>query len=228
MAKRLLDQKALGSAVIARCKDVTLTGDTAVAFEGFKTAHAKLLAADAAVEVACGLRDAALAEVGAADAVLDLKLSNELPAQLIGAKLGDRRKPFGDYSKYSPSALTGLAFLKEVAEVRTMVAKIAKKGPPEELTRLLGECLQQAATIEQAVLDSNAPQRAHGNALDVRDLAAMDWSKAFARFKARAQVAFEEKPEEFKRIFEEVRRIDRPVSKRGRKKLETEVSADPK
>ncbi len=217
----LFDQRILGAAVLERFAGVTVTGDLATSLESFRLVHGALEGAAEAVDEARRARDAALAEIGAADTLLDRGLDG-LATKLVGAGLGSRKNPFSSYSSHAPSELVILAYKTEVAAVREMAARIAAKGPNEEVTRAIGECLQHAAKVEQAVTGLSGPQSTYDIKRAARDAAAMDWSKAYSKLRLRAELAFEDDRATFDALFTEVERVQRPVKRRKKSKADSE------
>jgi hypothetical protein len=208
-----LDQQAMGTAVIDRFADVPVTGDVATSLEEFKVAHQALVQAGDASNQACRVRDEALEAVGSADALLDEQVLG-LAKKLVGADLGSLRNPFAQYIGKAPGEVVKMAYKSEVAAVRDLAARLALKGPPEEITRQIGACLQQAAKVEEAVASLGAPQSDYDCKRALRDEAAAAWSKAFAKLRLRAQLAFENNSARLKALFEAPGAVERPVKRR--------------
>jgi hypothetical protein len=215
----------MGTALLERFGRVTVTGDLATQLEAFTSTHRALETATQAADEACQLRDAALAVIGTADASLD-KSVDLLATRIVGAEMGNRKNPFASFSKHAPGKLLSLAYVTEISEVRGLAAQVAAKGPPEEVTRALGECLQRATEVEQAVVDLSGPQSTYDLKRAARDAAAMDWSKAYAKLRLRSEVAFEDDPETFKALFAEPERVQRPVKRRKAKNEATPAIPD--
>jgi hypothetical protein len=169
-----------------------------------------------ATEVARLNRDGALAKIGVADAELDVGIG-ELAVAMAGCKLGARKNPFTRFSRYSVATITRLAYRNEIAAVRELVAKVAAEGPPEQVTRAIGDCLQKAAKVEQALKELSGPQGEFDEKRGERDAAAMDWSKAFEKLKLRAQLAYEDAPVKLETLFAPPEGVQRPLARRGKK-----------
>jgi len=214
MAKPLIDQRAQGAVVLERFAKLSQVPETLVPHvDHFRAVHAKLEAAALAVDEARMARDGALDAAATADSALDLAVE-KLAAALVGAGLGKRTAPLAGFSKLTPSQLTRQAYLTEVKHVRELAAKVAAKGPPQEVTRIVGDCLQHAAAVEAGLTALSGPQAEMDRKIAARDQAAMDWSKAYGKLKLRAEVEFEEEPGPFRSLFAKPEAVQRPTKRR--------------
>jgi hypothetical protein len=215
MIKNVIDQRVMGTAVIGRFAQVTVTGELAQSLDDFKVVHRLLEDSASSAEQACRMRDAALDEVGEADALLDHSVIS-LAAKMAGAELGPRNNPFAKFASVSPSQLVGLAYLNEIAAVRDLAARVTIASPPEDVSRKIGECLQRAAEVEHALAGISGPQAEFDRRRGERDAAAEAWSKAFAKLRLRAQLAFENDENTFKALFAAPEKVQRPANRRGK------------
>ncbi len=223
--KNLIDQHAQGAAVLEKFAQLNdLPAELKPHLDAFGKAHQALEEAARACDEARMARDAALSVAAVADDALDVAVE-KLASAVVGAGLGKRTAPFAGLSHFSPANLTRLAYLTEVKEVRVLVAKVAAKGPPQEVTKVIAECLQQAAAVEAGLGKLSGPQADYDRKRAARDEAAMAWSKAYGKLQLRAQVAFEDAPATFQSLFAGPEAVQRPV-KHLKKKASVTTTKD--
>jgi len=214
MPRYLIDQRVQGAVVLERfAKLATVPEGLVPHLEHFRKVHTVLEAATLAAEEARMARDGSLEAAAAADGALDLAVER-LATAMVGAGLGKRTTPLSGFSRLSPSQLTRQAYLTEVKEVREVVARIAAKGPPEEVTRIIGDCLQQAAAVEAGLTAVAGPQAEVDRKTAARDQAAMDWSKAYGKLKRHAEVELEDQPATIRSLFAKPEAVQRPIKRR--------------
>jgi len=182
----------------------------------FKKAHAALDAVSKQVELARVKRDEALVAIGAADTALDGNV-RKLADALVGAGIGTRIRPFATLSPLTPSAMTELAYAKEVNAVRSLLAKIERKKNFARSSSLLQSCSRSADAVEKALNALTRPQAHYQKALAERDALLVDWTKAFNQLKKYAAVAWDDDGATVKVLFAAPQAIQAPKKKQARK-----------
>jgi hypothetical protein len=188
--------------------------------DGFQQEHTKYEVAYLAAEKAEERRDDALAAIGQADGKLDLAVE-QLAANLVLARKGDRRNPLARYTTHNMSRLLGLAYAKEVEEVEQICAKVAKDEPTEQITAAVAECQLCATGVKTALSALSAPEHDYQCKLAARDELVSEWERAFARLHVHAAAAMDADPQTLKSLFARPERVQQPVTRRAKKKEET-------
>jgi hypothetical protein len=190
----------------------------------FIAIQTKFEAAAIAAEQAESARDDALALVGDEDTALDTSLDDYADA-VSAAKLGPRVNPFKPYSRHAPSALKDLPYAKEPAEVRDLVAAVAKKKPPVAVTKAGAVCLKRCAAVEKALKDFGKPAAAYQKALATRDAILPELQKALKTLKTHAASAFADDAATLATLFAPPEALQAP--KQRRKKATPPAKVDP-
>lgn len=183
----------------------------------FKDQHALVEKASAATEAGRALRDAALEAVAAADTLLDASV--ELLANTaVGAGLGTRKQPFASFTRRKVSELVNLPYATEAKEVRALCTTIRRAKPEPVVLRAVAACEKNVQSVERAITALAKPQAAYAKALASRDALLPVWTRALARLKRHAAVAWEDEPATTHAIFAKPDGITAPKGKRKKAK----------
>jgi hypothetical protein len=194
------DHLRQGAAVLARIKEAGAPASLKALATAFGREQNKLQAAERAVEDAHAARDAALENVGAADAVLDRSL-DVLADSLVGAGLAPRANAFRGFSKYAPAAMKKLAYAFEVRAVQKLVAAVARSSPPKTVKKAAAASGNAAAQANRALRALAKPQALYSTALADRDALLPEWKRAYERLRVNAQAAWIDTPAVYKAVF---------------------------
>jgi hypothetical protein len=180
----------------------------------FRVVHEQFDAACAAAEAAREARDKALAAVGDADDVLDASLE-ALAKAMVGAG-ANRKNPFAEVSKHSPSELASLAYAEEARAVMQLVRNATRNGAPDPVKRAAGTCERNARAVEVALQDLTRPQAAYARQLAARDALLPGWTKAFRTLQRHAAVAWDDDEATYKAVFAPPDAVVAPKKKRAK------------
>lgn len=207
-----MNKKVYGSAVVERLARSQHASALKKELREFKQRHDGLLLAGEKVDDAEAKRDDALERIGKADDGLDDSLLS-LADSLVGAKLGLRRNPFADYSPHPPAAMTALAYAAEVKAAQELAKKVRKARPPADVSASLKGVESAAAEVAAALGELTAPQSSYEEALRARDELLLGWTKAMARLKRAAAVAYDEDRAGYRAAFAPASRVQVPQKK---------------
>jgi len=217
----LVQYRAQGDAVLSRLTVYTVPRSMKDVADAFRSVHAGYLKASDDVDAARGVRDETLADLADRDAALD-ELLEGLAIQSLGAGFGTRQQPLAKFTRFSVSRLRALAYKNEADEVIALTDKIAKAAAPGELRAAAAACAKQAKSVLAGVAALNKPQYAYATALAKRDTMLQEWTRAYARLKRSASVAWFSEPETYASVFAPPNRIAAPPTRRAKKKPPTE------
>jgi len=210
----LQDHRAYAAAILARLKGSTPPALRPGAAQ-LRAAHAAFLALADRAEQARGARDRALHEVGAADDALDASIE-ALAVALIAAGAA-RSKPFGAYTKLSPSALAYLAYAEEVKAATALAKAVVADEPAPAVKKAATEVQKRAAAVTAALAALTKPQATYAKALGARDAALPELERALRRLKRQAAAAFDEDRAGYAALFASVLPVQAPKKKRAKK-----------
>jgi hypothetical protein len=194
------DHQTFGDVILERLGATTVPASVKKHVLDFKKSHAALAGANAAVEMARGVRDAALGAVGEADDALDAGIDT-LRNKMIGAGMGNRTNPFAGFSSLTPAELVDAAYAREVKELRALAAKVKKAKPAADVAKQLATCEKLATGVETALAKLTKPQLALAKAMAARDALLPEWTKALGKLKRNAEAAWFEDRATYKAIF---------------------------
>jgi hypothetical protein len=213
---RIGNQRIHGAVILERFENTSFPASLKAPHRAFKQAHAGFEAATRKAEAARDERDAALEAVSKADEALDATVS-ALADALVGAGLGTRAKPFGSFSKLSPSAIVELAYAKEVAEVEALIAKLSKKKPPASVKKIAATASKEVAGVKAALKKITAPQANYHRSIAARDALLLAWTKALGSLKRHARAAWEDDEAAYDAAFAPADAIQRPKKTRAKR-----------
>lgn len=211
------NQRAYGTAVLDRLAGETLPAALKAPAKDFKAEHTLVEKASKSTEAARALRDAALEAVASADTALDASV--ELLADaLVGAGLGTRAQPFASFTRRKVSELVKLAYATEAKEVRALCTAIRRAKPAPAVSRVVAACEKNLQQVDRAIAGLAKPQAAYAKALASRDALLPAWTRAIARLKRHAAVAWEDEPATIRATFAPPEGIAAPKGKRHKPK----------
>lgn len=201
MTKASLSSRLVeGDVILDRLAEVDVPALLSSPVSAFGQAHQEFKVASESVRSAEERRDAALAQVGKADGLLDVAL-DDLATELVAAKLGPRKNPFAPFSKHSPSDLRRLGFRAEADAAQELAAEISKAGPPANVSKAVGDLLTRISSVRGALVATTPPEAAYDRALADRNEALVGWQKARTRLEVLARAAWADAPEIFRSVF---------------------------
>ena len=211
------NQRAYGAAVLDRLAGEPLPSLLKAPAKEFKDQHALVEKASAATEAGRAARDAALEEIASADSTLDASV--ELLANaVVGAGIGRRTQPFASFTRRKVSELVNLAYATEAKEVRALCTAIRRAKPEPAVLRAVAACEKNVQSVERAITALAKPQAAYAKALASRDALLPVWTRALARLKRHAAVAWEDEPATTRAIFARPDGVTAPKGKRRKGK----------
>lgn len=211
------DQLPRGDAVLERLGGVTAPKELQSYVAVFEAIHTELANKQEAVIAAKALRDEGIAAIVSADRASDEAVL-DLANALVGARLGNRKNPFRDFSEHTPAELNKLGYKAQIKATRALAKKVDAKRPGKAVTDATRRCTSNAAAQEKAIVALAKPQAAYAKALAARDALLPDWSLALDRLRRKATGAWAEDPEMVETIFAEPSSMEAGRTKRPRKK----------
>lgn len=198
--RRSTDQSKLGVAILGRITEVGAPKPLKPFVTAFAREQKELEAAAQICDDARALRDAALHDVGAADAALDATI-DALANRMIGADMGTRKNAFSGFSPHSPGALKELPYATEVREVGKLLAAVRRAKPVAVVAKAAADCASAATNAEKAIRGLTKPQAAFAKQLTVRDALLPGWTRAFERLRANAKAAWIDALDTYRSVF---------------------------
>jgi hypothetical protein len=211
------DYRHKGAALASRVLAAAIPKALTPVVKDFLAAQKAYEAAAVAVDTAQDVRDSALADVAAADAVLDASVDT-LVDLLPGAGLGTRQQPLKGFSSKSPSEVKKMPYAEEPDEVDSAVKKILAKKPPADVVKACKAASANGAVVRKKLAIFPGKQAAYTKAITARDALLPGLLKATASLKNHALVVWEDDPATFKSVFAAPTRVEAPVEKRAKKK----------
>lgn len=212
-----INQRSYGAAVLDRLGGETLPGALKAPAKEFRNQHVLIEKASVATEASRASRDAALEAVASADATLDASVE-VLASAVAGAGLGTRSRPFASFTRHQVSELVNLAYATEAKEVRALCAAIRRAKPEPAVLRAVATCEKNVQSVERAITALAKPQAAYAKALASRDALLPAWTRALARLKRHAAVAWEDEPATIHAVFARPDAVTAPKARRKKAK----------
>ncbi|APR76415.1 Hypothetical protein A7982_01762 [Minicystis rosea] len=194
--------------------------------KAFLAVEAKYAAAASAVDAAEETKRDALAAIGEADDALDAELDAYADV-LSNAGLGPRLSPFKPFAKLTVSEVKALAYAKEAEAVRALVAAVAKKSPPANVTKAGAACLAKASAVEKALKAYGKPATAYQKALEQRAALLPDLQKAIKALRIHATSAYADDPATASTLFASPEAVQAPKQRRAPRKAKGEGTQKP-
>jgi hypothetical protein len=211
------ETRGYGDAILERLGGIAVPASVKPHVASFKKVHGDYDAAAARADAARDVRDAVLDAVGDVDDAFDAS-ANSLADKTVGAGLGRRQNPFAEWSKHSPSQLTGLPYAEEPKAARALVGALLKKKPPSDVAKAAAKLLKDASALEAALAKLTKPQAAFAKALADRDALLPAWTKALRKLKKHAAAAWDDDEGTYKALFAPVGAVQAPKKRRARTK----------
>lgn len=206
-----------GDTILERLGAAKLPVELRAPHAAFSKVHRAMRDGQAAVEAALDDRDQAVRTVQQTDTKLDRALES-LASLLALHGLGSRKNPFANFSTMSPSEVEGLAYAKEAAEAVRIATAVKKTKPHKDVVAACDAVIAAARAVPVAIRGVAGPQRVYAAALGKRDALLPEWTVARTRLERKAIGAWADEPEMVRAFFAPPSAMERPVTKRAKKK----------